>query len=194
MSLITSVQTSAYNAVAPKVRNVYHRNFSKTEFKGSNNTKKAEKSKKNFPWKKVLLGVAITAVAVEGILRYNPMKRRNSKMYSEIFTNPDRNKRNFMMISARDEAIITEVANGNESARKLFNTLQCDGEGILEYMRAENKVQRAKQNFIEGRYDGYHKKRTTVEQEQDKFFRHIAILKQKSIDLYKKHLEPLIKY
>ena len=115
-------------------------------------------------------------------------------MYTEIFTNPDRNKRDFMMISSRAEAIISEVANGNESARKMFDTLDCDADGILEYMLAENKVQRAKRNFIEGRFDDYRKKRTTVEQEQEKFFRHSAALKQKSIDLYKKHLEPLIKF
>ena len=194
MSLITSLRSSAYNSVAPKVRNIAHHNFNKTEFKGSNNGQKTEKQKNNFPWKKVLLGVAITAVAVEGILRFDPIKRRNSKMYTEIFTNPDRNKRDFMMISSRAEAIISEVANGNESARKMFDTLDCDADGILEYMLAENKVQRAKRNFIEGRFDDYRKKRTTVEQEQEKFFRHIAALKQKSIDLYKKHLEPLIKF
>lgn len=83
------------------------------------------------------------------------------------------------MISARDEVIITEVADGNENARKLFSTLQCDGEGILEYMQAERKVERTKQNFITGRYETLRKKKTTVAQEQEKFFAHLRRLKEK---------------
>ena len=194
MSLITSVQTSAYNAVAPKVRNVYRRNFNKTECKGSNNSKRTEKQKKDFPWGKVVLGALITAAIVEGVLRFDPIKRQNMRKYKEIFTDPDRNKRNFLMISARDEVIITEVADGNENARKLFSTLQCDGEGILEYMQAERKVERTKQNFITGRYETLRKKKTTVAQEQEKFFAHLRRLKEKSIALYEKHIKPIIKY
>lgn len=194
MSLITSIQTSTYNTVAPKMRNIAHRNhIDVSEFKGSNNAHKTEKPKKNFPWGKVILGVAITAVVIEGVLRYNPIKRQNIRQYKEIFTNPNKSKRNFMMISARDEAIITEVANGNENARKLFGSLQCDGDSILEYMRAENKVQRAKQNFIQGRYETYKKKKTSVKREQERFFRHLRGLKEKSIELYKKNIEPLVK-
>lgn len=51
--------------------------------------------KKDFPWGKVVLGVLITAAIVEGVLRFDPIKRQNMRKYKEIFTDPDRNKRNF---------------------------------------------------------------------------------------------------
>ncbi len=193
MSLITSIRTNTYNTVVPKMRSFTHHNLNESSFKGKEVSKKPDKQKSGLPWKKILLGAAVTAVVVEGVLRYNPVRKENIKKYKEIFTDPNKGKRNFWMIGARDEAIITEVANGNECARKLFKTLNCDGDKVLDYMNAKKKLERTEKNFIEGRYETYHKKGRTVKQEQASFFRHLEKLKARALELYDTNIKPLIK-
>lgn len=155
-----------------------------------------KKNKKKVSWGKLIGGVAIAYGAIEFVLRRNPTKRLQKKAYTELFSQSVGDvERHFPMIPYRDELIIMEAANGNTMARQRFNTLSkgVNGEGILEYIQAYRRVERASQNFIEGRFDNFHRKNSSVEQSQNIFFESLEATKIRAEELYRKHLQPHIK-
>lgn len=187
MSVTMPSETILYNITVPKTSKSLG-SVKYPYFTGSNNS--SEKENKKFPLKKVVVISALVAAAVGIVLKCDPARKRYTKEYGDIFINKNNEPGNFPMISKRDEVIVTEVANGNNAARKYFNTLDCDGESLLNYIEAERKVERTKEIYIKGCFDTYRTKHRTNEQEKKKFFRHIKGLKQKANNLHKKFLEP----
>ncbi len=161
-------------------------------FRASSKSDNNKADKKKF-WGKVILGAAATAVVVESVLRHNPVKKQTAKELNEVFKS-SQGSREFMMLAPRDEVIISEIAGGNEMARKLLPTVKCDGEGVLKYIDSVKRVDEAKQEFISGRYDFFRVGKLTVEQTQDIFFNKLRAMKEESIGLYQKYLKPLVKY
>lgn len=191
MSLITPVRTAVYHSAMP----TFKAGMPSLPIKKDSQEQKKEKDKKHIPWGKIAIGALATAGFIEFIMRRNPAKKMQQKSYAEIFAkNTEHKPRDFMMLPVRDETLIQEALGGNKEAKRLFPTITPEAPYFVEYVRTKEKIARAEQYFIEGRFDDFKTDNKNNAQIQKEFFSHLAQLKKKAETLYQEHILPLVKF
>lgn len=123
------------------------------------------------------------------VLSRNPSRNAIKNEYKEVFSKSYTDvQRSFKNMTLRDEVIIKEVVNGNETAKALIKSskMQESAEDIVNYVKCVNKLGRMNKYYQDGRFDIFHHKGGTPANVRAEFYDSYRNLTKKAEGLYEK--------